>query len=96
MFDLFVCALAAAGIGGALVALGADGRDKVCNADHIVTERLVDKRGVGEAEEHAVLMLFANPDQVVLADEWLATGIDVDVRAEFFALCDDGVDVIEG
>ena len=96
VFDFFVRTLATAGVGGVLVALGADGRDKVCNADHVVTERLVDERGIGEAEEHAVLMFFANSDQVVLADERLAAGIDVDVRAELFALRDDRVDVIEG
>ena len=38
-------------------------------------------------------MLFADLDKVVFANERLTTGVDVDVRAECFALRDDRVDV---
>ena len=95
MLDLDVGALAAAGIGGVLVALGADGRDKVCHADHVIAKRLVDQGGVGEAKEHTILVLFTDLDEVVLADERLAARIDVDMRAELFALRDDRVDVFK-
>ena len=48
-FHLGVGTLAPAPIGGGLVALGRDGRDKVLDANHLLTELLVDERGVGEA-----------------------------------------------
>ena len=44
MLDFGVGPLAAAGIGGVLVTLGTDGRNKVAYADHVVAECLVDKR----------------------------------------------------
>ena len=40
-------------------------------------------------------MLLANLDEVVLAHQRLAAGIDVDMGAEGLALRDDGVDIIE-
>lgn len=46
---LGVGTLAPAPIGGGLVALGRDSRDKVLDANHLLTELLVDERGVGEA-----------------------------------------------
>ena len=95
VLDLCVGTFAAAGVGCVLIALGADGGDKITYANHIVAEGLVDQRGVGKAEKHAVLMFFANSDQVVLADERLAAGIDVDMRTELFALRNDRVDVFE-
>ena len=95
MLDLGVRALATAGVGGVLVALGADGGNEVCHANHIVAERLVDERGIGKTEERAVLVLFTNFDQVVLAHQGLAAGVDVDVGAQCLALRDDGVDVVK-
>ena len=41
-------------------------------------------------------MLLAQADEVVLAHERLAAGVDVDMAAELLALADDGVDVLEG
>ena len=93
--DLGVGTLAAAGVGGVLVALGRDSGDEVAHADHVLAERLVDERGVGEAQEDAVRVHLADLDEVVLAHERLAARVDVDVAAELRALVDDGVDVLQ-
>ena len=44
MLNLGVGALATTGIGGVLIALAADGGDKVGHANHVVAKRLVDER----------------------------------------------------
>ena len=41
-------------------------------------------------------MFFANSDQVVLADERLAAGVDVHVDSQFLALLDNAVDLLVG
>ena len=94
MLDLGVRALATAGVGGVLVALGADGGNEVCHANHIVAERLVDERGVREAEERAIGMRLAQLDEVVLAHQGLAARVDEHVRSQGLALLDDGIDVV--
>lgn len=95
MLDLCVGTFAATVVGGVLIALGADGGDKITYANHVVAEGLVDQRGVGKAQECAVLVLLANPDEVPLAHQWLATSVDVDVGTQSFALRNDRVDVFE-
>ena len=82
-------------VGGLLEALGADGGDEVLDLDHVLAELLVDECGVGEAQERAVGMLAAQRDDVVLAHERFSACVDADVHTEFFALADDGVDVLE-
>ena len=94
--DLGVRALAAASVGRALVTLGGDGGNKVAHVDHLLAERLVDEGRVGEAQKGAILVLFTQADEVVLAHERLAAGVDVDMAAELLALADDGVDILEG
>ena len=93
--DLLVRTLATAGVGGVLVALGRDGGNKVGHADHILAELLVDERGIGKAQERAVGMLLTDADEVGLAYQRLTAGVDVHVRAQRFALGDDGVDVFK-
>ena len=61
-------------------------RNKVAHADHLLAERLVDEGRVGEAQQCAILVLFAQADEVVLAHERLAAGVDVDMTAELLAL----------
>lgn len=93
---LVVGALAATGVGGLPGSLGADGGHEILNAQQILTEVLVDEGGVGEAQETAVRMRLAEPDQILLAHQRLASGVDVDVAAKLFALANDGVDVVVG
>ena len=87
VLDLGVGALAAAGVGGVLVALGAE------MAGTKLPTRIMSSQkassisvAVGEAEERAVRVLLANPDEVLLAHERLAARVDVDVGAELLAL----------
>ena len=98
VLDLVVHAVAdahaAAEVGGLLAAFLANGRDEVLHAQQVLAELLVDERCVGEAQEDAVVVLLAQPDEVVLADQRLAARVDVHVDAKLFALLDDGVDVL--
>ena len=94
--NLGVRPLAAAGVGCLLEALDADGGHEIGDADHILHELLVDERRVGERQERAIGMRFAQVDEVVLADERLAAGVDVDVGSQLDALVDDGVDFLVG
>ena len=64
--------LAAAGIGGFFKALHADGRHEVAHAQHLLSELLVYKGGVGEGQEHAVRMALAQRDDVLFAHQRLA------------------------
>ena len=77
------------------VAFYADCGHKVLDPEHIVCEFLVDQRRVGEGEEYTVAVLFTQPDQVFLADERFAAGVDVEVYAHFLALTDDVVDLVK-
>ena len=96
MGRLFKHAVAAAAVGRCLEALEADGRNEVLHAEHFVGKFLVDERAVGEGEELAVGVLVADGDQILLANERFAAGVDVHIHAEFLALRDDGVDLVEG
>ena len=84
-------ALAPAEVGFLLEALHADGRDKVLYPQHVVGKGLVDERGVGEGQEHAVRVGLAEADDVILADQRLTAGIDVHEGAHGGALPDDRV-----
>ena len=93
---LAVNAVTAAGIGRFLKALERDGRDKVLHAQHIVGELFVDERAVRKGEEDAVVVLFAELDEIGLADERFAAGVDVHVNAHVLALTDDVIDLVKG
>ena len=92
---LFKHAVAAAAVGRGLEALEADGRNEVLHAEHFVGKFLVDERAVGEGEELAVGVLVADGDQILLANERLAAGVDVHVYAELLALRDDGINLVK-
>ena len=94
--DLLVYALAAAGVVGLLKALQGDGGDKVTHPQHILAELLVDQGGVGKGEEGRIAVLLAQGDQILLAHQGLAAGVDVEVDAQLLTLGDDGVDLIKG
>ena len=96
MRRLAVNAVTAAGIGRFLKALERDGRDKVLHAQHIVGELFVDERAVRKGEEDAVVVLFAELDEIGLADERFAAGVDVHVNAHVLALTDDVIDLVKG
>ena len=93
---LAVNAVTAAGIGRFLKALERDGRDKVLHAQHIVGELFVDERAVRKGEEDAVVVIFAELDEIGLADERFAAGVDVHVNAHVLALTDDVIDLVKG
>ena len=93
--DLLENALAAACIGALFVALDADGRDKVAHAQHILGELVVDQRAIGEAQEHTVGVVLADLNDVILAHERLAAGVNIHIRAHGRTLVDDVVDLIK-
>ena len=93
--DLLEYALAPAAVGGLLEPLHADGGDEVLHPEHLTGKILVNEGGVGKAQEFTVLVLVAQGDQVVLAHQRLAAGVDVDVNPQLFALHDDIVDLVE-
>ena len=94
--DLLIGAVAAAGVSGLLEALDADDGHEVLHAQHVLAELLVDEGGVGEAHEDGVVMLLAELNEVVLANQGLAAGVDIEIGAHFLALLDDAVDLVEG
>ena len=87
--------LAPAAVGGGLVPLQGDGGHEVPHPQHLVSESLVDEGGVGEAEEDAVVVLLAEPDEVLLPYQGLAAGVDIHVDAHLLALADDIVDLVK-
>ena len=94
--DLLVRALAAASIGCFLEAFHADGGDEVLHAQQILAKLFVYERRVGEREERAVGVRFAERDEIPLAHERLAARVDVHVGAELGALADNGVQFVVG
>ncbi len=95
MDDLLIGAVAPAAVGGLLKALDADGGHEVAHFQHLVGKGLVDQGAVGEGQEHAVVVLAADLDEVFLAYQRFAAGVDVEVYAHFLALSDDGVDLVK-
>ena len=89
--DGLIGALPAPCVGVLFEALHADGGNEVLDAEHLVGECVVDQRRVGKRQKHAVAVLFAELDNVILAHERLAAGIDVKIDAELFALQDNFV-----
>ena len=94
--DLLIHALAAAAVVGLFEALQADGGDEVLHPQHILAELLVDEGGVGEGQERGVAVLLAQGDDVLLAHQGLAAGVNVQIDAKLLALGDDGVDLVKG
>ena len=87
-------AFTAARVGGFFESLSRNRWHEVRHANHVLAERLVDERGVGEAEERTIRMRLAQLDEVVLAHQGLATRVDEHVRSQGLALLDDGIDVV--
>ena len=79
-----------------LKALGRNGGHEVRDANHVLAELFIDKRGVREAQECAIGMRFAKANKVALANERLSARIDVHVRSERLSLFDDAVDIVVG
>ena len=71
-------------------AFDGEGQRQVADLQHLLAEFLIDQGAVGEGEEFAVGILFAETDDVVLADHRLSTGEQVEIDAELLALFDDG------
>ena len=95
MDDLLIGAVAPAAVGGLLKALDADGGHEVAHFQHLVGKGLVDQGAVGEGQEHAVVVLAADLDEVFFAHQRFAARVDVEVHAHFLALSDDGVDLVK-
>ena len=88
-------ALAPAAVSGFRKALQGNGRHEVCEPQHIIGKCFVDQGTVGEAEEHAVIVLFAQLDDVGFAHQRLAACVYVHIYTHIFALADDVVDLIK-
>ncbi len=88
-----VGALAASGIRRLLKAFHADCGHKIFDFQHFLRKRLVDKRGVGKRQEHAVRMHAAQADDILPAHQRLSAGINVHISAHCRALADD---IVEG
>ena len=89
-------AFSPAAVRGGLIALQRDGRNKILDPQHFVGKIFVDQSGIGKTEEHAVIVLFTQADQIFLPHQRFAAGVDVHVNAQFLALPDDAVDFIKG
>ena len=94
--DLLISTTAAAEVGCLLKTFNADGRDKILDPQHLVGKGIVDQRTVGEREERAVAVLLAKADQIGLAHQRFAAGIDVNIGPQFLALPDHIVQLFEG
>ena len=82
-----IVAFAAAGIVGLRGALDGQHKGDIAQTPHLFTEGLVDEGGVGEAHEDGVVMLLAELNEVVLADQGLAAGdlkaVDAQLQRSF-------------
>lgn len=72
-------ARAPAAVGGLPKALQGDSGHEIPDPQHIIGKGLVDQGAIGKAEEDAVIMLFAEADQIRLAHQRPAAGIDIHV-----------------
>ena len=88
-------ALASAAVGGFLETFQGNGGHEVFDPQHIIGKGFVDQGAVGEAEEHAVIVLFAQPDDVGFTHQRLAAGVNVHIHAHILALADNVVDLVE-
>ena len=86
---LCISTLAPAKVVALLVTLNADSYGQVAEFLHFKAERLVNKSCVCIAEEHAVGILSAESDNIILANERLAAGKHIDVCSESCTLADD-------
>ena len=93
--NLLVYTFAATTIVGILEALQRNGGHKVLHPQHLPAEVLVDQRAVGEGQKFAVRVHLAQLDQISLAYQRLAAGVDVEIGAHFLALTDDGIDGLQ-
>ena len=79
MLHFGVGAFAAPCIGGGFEAFHAYGGNEVLHAQHVLTEVLVDERGISEREERAVGVVLAQLNKVAFAHERFAACVDVHV-----------------
>ena len=93
--DGLVRAAPAPRVGGLFETFHRDGRHEVLHAQQVLGERVVDERGVRERGERAVVVLLAETDEVALAHERLSAAEQVEEHAQFLALRDDGVQLLE-
>ena len=96
MYDLLIGPFTSAGVGRFFKALDTQYGDKVLDGKQIVRKFFVDQGAVGKCHEGTVVVLSGDGDQVALAHQRLASGVDVKVYAQLLALCNDGVDLVEG
>ncbi len=73
-----------------------DGGDKIPNALKIGSKFIVNQSCVCEAEENTFRMLFTDFNQVILAYQRFAAGVDVHVSTHCGTLIDDVVNFIKG
>ena len=87
---------AAPAVSGAFKSLQGYRRHKVADPEHLIRKGFINQCAVREAEEDTVIMLFTDPDQIILPDKRFASGIDIHVDTKFLALTDDVINFIKG
>lgn len=93
--NLLEGAFAAAGIRRSLCALNADSRNEVADAQHIFCKLVVNQSRVCEAEEHTVVVLLAQFNDVIFTNQRFTAGVDVHVGTHGNALIDDVINLVK-
>ena len=89
--DFLIASLSAAGIVCLLEAFQGNSRNKVFDPQQLLTEVPVNQRAVGERQKFAVRVHFTQTQQIRLAHQRLAAGVDIHINSQLLALPDDGV-----
>ena len=76
-------------------ALDAHRDEEVAHTEHFLAEFVVNQRAVGKGVEGNIAVLFAEPDNILLAHERLSAGKQACMRAELFALGQNAVHFLE-
>ena len=93
--DLLIGSLSAAAVRGNLVPLQRNGRNKVLHAQHFIGKLFINQCRIRKAKEYTIIMLFAQPNQIILSRQRLTAGIDIHICTKFLSLCYDVIDRFE-
>ena len=96
MHDLSVDAVPPAQVIDRFKALQADGQIQISGTFHFLAERRIHQRSVCIGQKRAVIVLFAEPDQIRLPYQRLSSSKHVEIDPQLLALSDHVVHFLEG
>ena len=89
--DLLIGSISPAGIGGLFKSLYADSRHEILHPEHFFRERFINQRAVCERGKHAVRMLLAQTDDIVLSHQRFSADEQINIGSQLHPLLHDTV-----